>query len=122
MKIDEDRANAGASSAVDVAPAIADQPGAREVEIEGGGGIEDHTGLGLASAGRFAAAWIVADLDTFNLGDEGAQAIMHGIDDELRLRAATDVRLVGDDHQGVAGLIERTAGGGDIGEELELVD
>ena len=122
-EIDENGADAGALAAVDVAPAVADHPGAGKVETEEHSGVGEHTGSGFAAVvfGVIdALAGGVAGFDVSDRRDELAEAGVHRFDDGLRLRAATDVGLVGDDDEHIAGGGEGGAGFGDARDEFEL--
>ena len=95
------------------APAVADHPALREVEAEGGGGVEQHARRGFAAAvGRVvdALAGCVADFDARDLRDEFSQVGMHDFHIRQRLRAAADIGLVGGDDQNVTGGVEAAAG------------
>ena len=123
-EVDEYGPHAGAFAAIDVAPAIADHPGAGEVEAEVARRVEQHAGLGLAATVvgmRDALARGIASLDACDLGDEFPQSGVHGLDDGLRLGAAADVGLVGRDHQHVACRVQGTAGGGHVFEQAKIL-
>lgn len=108
-KINEHGPQSGPSAAIDVAPAISDHPRSCEVEIESGRRVEYHSWFWFASSGRFAAAGIVTDFDAVDRGDELAQAQVHGFDDALLLRTTTDIRLVGDNNEGITRSLQRVA-------------
>jgi len=122
-EVDEDGAEAGALTAVDVAPAVADHPRAGEIESESLGGVGDHPGLGLAAVVIRVGATLagrVADLDVLEGRDQFAQASVHRFDDGLGLITATDVGLIGGDDEDEAGGGELGAGFGHTREEGEL--
>src|ERR1019366_2354408 len=63
-EVNEHRAHPGALAAVDVAPAVPNHPGTRQVEAEVARGVEQHARLGLAPrvGGNLAATGGIADL------------------------------------------------------------
>src|ERR1019366_4505046 len=122
-EVNEHRAHSGALAAVDVAPAVPNHPGTRQVEAEVTCSIEQHAGLRLAPRVGlgFIAPGRVADLDPLDLGHELTQPVVHRLDDGLRLGAPAHIGLIGGDDQGVSGVVQLTARGRHAGEEAEFV-
>lgn len=122
-EINKHGADAGALTAIDVAPTITNHPRAAEVETEEKGGVSKHAGGGFAPVvgGMVdALAGGEADFDVIDRGNELTEPRVHRIDDGLFLGAAANVRLVRGYDQNVAGGGELRAGGGHAGEQLEF--
>lgn len=122
-EIDKNGADAGALTAVDVTPAVADHPGPAEIEIEEQGGIGQHARGGFAAVVLRVVETLpggVAHLDVRQGRDETTEFGVHRIDDGGGLSAAAYVGLVGGDDENVAGGGEGGAGFRDTREELEL--
>jgi hypothetical protein len=99
----------GAGPAVHIAPAVADHPALREVEMKGGGGIVQHARLGLAAASLGvgpALAGRDAGLDARDGRQQFLQVGVHRRDHGEAQGAAPDIGLVGGDDQHIAGRVE----------------
>jgi hypothetical protein len=84
-----------------------------QIDAVGGGGIEEHSGLGL-SARTVIGRVVIAGID----GVERqflAKAVVDGFDAIMGLDAAGDVGLIGDDEQEEAGIAKAGEGFGHAG-------
>ena len=123
-EVDENGADPGAAAAIHVAPAVADHPGAGEVDAQRRSRIQQHAGLGFPPAVFRVVATLArseADLNPDDLRDEDLQAGVHRRDDGWRHGAAADIGLVRRNNEKVAGGVQRTAGCWGIGVETEFV-
>ena len=68
--IDQYGAATGGVSGIDVTPTIAHHPTPAEVDAEGMGGLEQHTGRRFTVGGRFVPPWVVTHLDSIEAGDQ----------------------------------------------------
>lgn len=118
---DENGAGAGTAAAFDIGALIADEPGAGEIDIEIGGGLEDHAGGGLA-----AERWGIGKVGTEigGVDQAGAQLAeelgLDGVILGFGKEAAGNAALVGDDEEAEAGGFEFSKGLGDTGIEFDL--
>jgi len=129
---EEGLAEAGGVGGGDVGAAVADHDGVGEIEVEVGGGLEDHSGgrlaegvvlaeLGWAVVGVVGGVVDGVDLDGFflelvaDVGHEGFK-VLRGVE------AASDAGLVGDDDDAVAEGLGGTAEGEDAVDEVEVLD
>ena len=95
-------------ASLNVAPTIAHHPTLREVEAEMRGGRDQHAGTRFAARTGLAMIFpaMVANLNEVDARNERSQMPVHGFHDLSVLRAATDIRLVGDDNQDETGGFE----------------
>ena len=120
--VNEDRPTAGVLPAIDVAPAVAHHPRARQIKPEFARRPQHHSRRRFAEGRRrIFAAGIVAHLDPGGR-KQVAEPGVDRLDRRPRLRAAPDIRLVCHDDQRVAGGLQPGATAGDAGQETELFD
>lgn len=126
---------AGVLAGLDVALAVADDPGRFEVDVEVFGGLEEHAGVRLAAGavnlqlGDLALVAFVgvmgAVVDAVDEGallpEEGLHLVVDGLQGLPGQAALCDAGLVGDDDGEVAGVVDAADGLGRTGQELELL-
>jgi hypothetical protein len=122
--IDEKGAAASRLRAIDVAPAIADEEAALQVEVVNGSGAQQHAGLWFPAITRITMArpGVITDFDVVDARNVFAQLGVHCFDGFAALRSAAYVRLVGDDDQKKSGFLQLPAAFDGVGIKLELAE
>lgn len=122
IAIDKDRAATGGVRAIDVAPAIADQKAAGEIDAVSLRRAQQHAGLRFSAIARIAMTCpgMKTNFDSVQRGHSRAQRGVHRFDRLTILRSATNVRLVRHDDQKKPGLFKLPAVFSDVGIKLEL--
>src|SRR5205085_935461 len=118
--VDEDGLAAGAPSAFDVTPAVADHDTRLQRDVPVAGGIYQQAGSGLAAS---AAVSIVVRTDAHVVELQPAlNETVHLVHGLAAAGAAADVGLVGDHKELETRAFELRARLGHIGQDLELVE
>jgi len=121
----------GVESSLDVDGFVTDEPGSGEVEVEFGGGIEDHAGVGFAEGvvggeGSGAVGVVRAGPEAIEPGSVVLELEFDVGLDEVEVLpgvvAAGDAGLIGDDDGGDLALVEEADGMGGIGDEDGVLD
>ena len=122
--VDEDRATTGGMSAIDIAPAIANQEASGQVDIQSCCGAQKHAGLWLAAFARLAlrGARVKANFDRVEGRNRGAQFRVHCLDGFAALGSPADIRLIRHDDEKKASRFQLRAGADGFRVKLELVD
>ena len=119
--VDENRPAAGGVARVDVAPAIADHPALRQIDVQFFGGAEQHSRLWFAAiAVGSTLAGMIADLDSIQ-SDPLTQVFMERFHGGLGQSTAADVWLVRGDDEKETGLLQPGARFDDAWENLEFL-
>lgn len=122
--IDENRAATGGACAIDVAPAIADQVAAFQIDAVRGSGMQQHAGFWFSAVARFAVAGasVKANFDSIERGEIRPQFGVHRFDRFAALRAAPYVRLIRDHNQKKSGILQLLAAFGYAGIKLKFAE
>jgi hypothetical protein len=117
--IEENSSAACADAGLYVAPAIADHEARIEVDPASLGGVDEHSGLGLAACAPVRV--VVRANDDLVERKRHDQSVVNAPDGLFGLRPAGDVRLVCDDDELEAGRAQTVAGLLDTWKDLDLV-
>lgn len=117
--VNKDGLATGGFAAINIAPSIADDERSGEVDLKKARCPQHHSGCWFAKLGRLALAWFIADLHMVDW-QFGAHFPMDGLDHGLILRSPTDIRLVRDDDEQEAALLEQPAGLRDAWENFKI--
>lgn len=94
--VDEDRAAAGAVSAINIAPAIANQEAFVQLDIQSCRRAPKHPRLWFPAFARLAmsSTRVKTNFDSIQRGNRRAQYFVHRLDGFAALGSPADIRLV----------------------------
>ena len=122
--IDKDSAAPGGVRAIDVAPAIADEKAALQIDAALGRCPQEHSGLRFPALARIAMAraGVITDLDRIERRNRGAKLRMHRFHGGPALSSATNIRLIADDDEGKPSGFQLSTSLGCSGIQFELLN
>ena len=109
--IDEDRAATGRVRAIDVAPAVANEEAAFQIDAMPLRGAQQHAGLRFSAIARITVtrAGMKTNFDRIQDWDQFRQPLINGLSKLACLFSPPDVGLVGDDDEAESSLLEPLA-------------
>jgi len=111
-------------SAINIAPAIANEEALLQVDIQSCGRAQNHAGRWLPAFARLAVsgAGVKTNFDRIEGRNGRAQLRVHRLDDLAGLSSAAHIRLIRDNHEKKTGRFQSGARRGRVRVKLELIN